>query len=168
MIGTLVASSAASAQMRTISQSIESASWDDATLSRLETELRSLPPYLFDWTAPMHTEQQALSTLIRQASNPSDGIRTQIGEADLAEARSSPSQSQAQLDDLFTRAAAAFQLPASQAQQRLLEIQKNLNTATTFVQKSVPNLARINDVRAQLEADRSALIAKISRKRSGS
>ncbi|HKS76506.1 MAG TPA: hypothetical protein VJQ82_25050 [Terriglobales bacterium] len=162
LVGTLVASTAASAQMSTISQALQSESWDPANLASLEKALQQVPRYFFDWSRPMQTEQQAMAVFIQQAASPTEPLRQEVSEADLAELRSNGPQLQSEFDNIYTEAVAAFRLPANQSSSRLQSIEASLSHDIPFVQKSVPNLITINNTRAQLEADRQSLLAKIT------
>lgn len=164
LIGTLVAGAAASAQMHTMSQALQSGPWDVAVLDYLERNLGAFPPYFFDWSRPMRTEQRAITILIQQAAKSPEALYRQISDADLAELRMHGAQLQSEFSNIYAGAVAAFRLPADQSSSRLQAIQQSINHDPRFVQESVPNLMTINNSRAQLEADRQSLLSKIAQR----
>jgi hypothetical protein len=167
MIAVLVASASLSAQMRAIARSIQSGTWDEANLSQLESALQNQTPYVFDWSRSMRTEQQAMTVLLHHLNdNASYEVLHQslqeMSPRELDELRTEAPHSQKQFSEIYLRAGAAFRLPYLAAKTKLAELQPILNTSTPFVQKTVPNLQRFNDTRGQLEADRLAVIERIS------
>jgi hypothetical protein len=167
MVGVLVASASFSAQMHAISRSVQDGTWDDASLSRIETFLKDVPHYVFDWSRPMLTEHQAMTLILSQFSgHPSqEALRQSLGDLTPSEfdrLRSSAPESEKQFSTIYTQAASAMRLPYVEAKPRLAAIQSTINRATPFVQKTVPNLQRFNDARAQLEEDRILLIKRIA------
>jgi len=173
MLGVLVADSGLSAQLHALIPTVGSENLDDATLARIEQALRGLPPYVFDRSRLMLTERGRAEFIIKLAGSKASLADFQeifgqpMTQAELDDMRASASKSDQEFKSIYSQATDAFRLSYLPAKPELQEIQATLPSMTKIMRQTVPNLARFNDNRAQLEAGRAGLLTLVVLRRYG-
>jgi len=164
LISLLTARAALSANLRALNEAATSVS-DEGQRKRISALLQALPDTAFDWGEAMRLEGALVEVTVQQLSNAADPrawYRDVLG-APAPENFTVPKPPEvAAFRRLMARVAEALRLPPDVARQRLNDLENTQKTLHPYLRDLIPSLSRINDVRAELQAERQKLLAVIA------
>jgi hypothetical protein len=165
LISLLTGRAALRSNMGALSQAVAGASLDQGQRKRIEPVLRALPDTAFDWSDAMRREEAALEVAVQQLSqarDPKGYYQTMTGQPAPGNFSLPTPSDLAAFRGLMARASDMLRLPPDSVRQRLKELEAMENTLHPLFQRAIPSLSRINDVRAELLADRRNLLQAVA------
>jgi hypothetical protein len=165
LISLLTARAMLNSNLHALNQALMNASLDAGERARIDRLLRALPDTAFDWSQALRREEASVEVAVQQlsqASDPKAYYRAMMGQP-APENFSLPTPSDVvAFRRLMTRAAEMLRLPPARVAQQLKDMEASENTLHPFFQRTIPSLSRINDVRAELLADRQTLLRVVA------
>ena len=168
LISVLSARAILGANMRALGQAASAMRMDARESGRIATAIRSLPLTAFDWGAAIRREADSIDVMIRQLAgspDPAAAYRRMVG-VDAPSPFVLPTSGQMQsyralMDDVAT----TLQMPPAAARGRLSSHEQARLALHPLLRDSIPSLTRVNDTRAEIEAERQRLLSGIGQVR---
>lgn len=165
LISLLTARVMLTANLDAIERVATTSSLDSALRKRIEDAVRGLPDAGFDWSAAMQREQAGLESSAAQlarAKDPRSLYQTMIGKP-APENFSVPTVSDtAAFRRLMSRVTDALDQPPAVTRERLTTIERDAKALHPFFQETIPSLEKMNQVRAEIAAEKQKVLRSVS------
>jgi hypothetical protein len=167
LVGALIAKSALLADLHALQNAVESGALDAAQLNRIAAAVRALPSDGLDWSAALRYEGAVMVvTLEELAESPNQRA---LYEAFFSEPAPNPltvptGANIAEFQTLIGKAADALRLGHAAAPE-LASLSQQIGAIHPIIGRGLPNLARVNENRAELAAARQRLLDAIASRR---
>jgi hypothetical protein len=161
LISLLTGRAALGSNLHAIDEAVRSASIGEAQRKRIDDVVRALPDTAFDWSEAIRREASAIEIAVQQLSrapDPRTYYQTMMGEPAPANFSVPGASDLAAFRRFMARAADTLRLPPESVRRQLKDLEANEKALAAFFQRTIPSLARINDVRAELQAERQDLL----------
>jgi hypothetical protein len=163
LVSLLTARAALISNLQALKQDLSNAPVTQMDRIKIQTALRALPETGFDWPSGLQLEQSALETFVHQlsiAADPKTYYRSMFsGPADFSVPAASD---MAAFRRVMGRAAAALRLSPDDARKPLTDIEESEKSLHPLFKRTIPSLSKINEVRAEIRAERQSILETIS------
>ncbi len=165
LISLWTARAALGANVEALSRVVMSGSAGVTQRTRIEEAMKALPETGFDWAEAMRLEEESQNVSVQElqrALDPKATYRALMGQA-APDGFTAPAPADVKrFHDTMSAVVNALRLPPDQARGRLSQIEADRKTLHPFFRQTLPSPSRINEARAQIQAERQRLLTYLA------